>query len=327
MPEARTWGFKQFWNSLKQREAAINPDMKIYARCLRFAVIASALLPFSIPYPAQAQQISQEPVASAKALPEAPEPAFPQQPNAGPQQQQTSPQSQEDGAGGRQTKRILGILPNFRAVSADTHLPPQSPREKFVGFAQDSFDYSGFILAGMVAGVGQIQGSVPEFGSGFPAYGRYYWHSFVDSTSENFWVEFALPVALHQDARYYTLGNRNRVKNHGDGCPSPDASADAAPAAGNCVQYKHNGIVKRAGYALSRVLVTRSDKGGNEFNYSEVVGSGAAAGLSNFYYPASNRGWNKTGQRWALNIGIDGASFVAKEFWPDINHAIFHIKQ
>src|ERR1700722_691871 len=35
--------------------------------------------------------------------------------------------SQEPGEG-KQTKRILGIIPNFRAVSVDTHLPPQTPK-------------------------------------------------------------------------------------------------------------------------------------------------------------------------------------------------------
>src|ERR1700728_984955 len=32
---------------------------------------------------------------------------------------------------GKQTKRILGIVPNFRAVSANVKLPPDSPKEKF----------------------------------------------------------------------------------------------------------------------------------------------------------------------------------------------------
>ena len=39
-----------------------------------------------------------------------------------------------------QTKRILGIIPNFRAVSTDQHLPPQSVKEKFVTATEDSFD-------------------------------------------------------------------------------------------------------------------------------------------------------------------------------------------
>jgi hypothetical protein len=31
-----------------------------------------------------------------------------------------------------------------------------------------------------------------------------------------------------------------------------------------------------------------------------------------------------TATEWGLDIGIDAASFVAKEFWPDINRKLFH---
>ena len=199
---------------------------------------------------------------------------------------------------GRQTKRILGIIPNFRSVSVNVQLPAQSAGEKFKDFAEDSFDYSAFIFDGALAGISQMQGSTPEFHSGAAAYGRYYWHTFADQTDENLWVEFVLPAALREDTRYYTLGRR------GDG--------------GN------NGALKRVGYAFSRALVTRTDSGGRSFNFSEIVGAGAAAGISNCYHPASDRSWTKTGQRWELNIGLDAGTFILKEFWPDINHAIFH---
>jgi hypothetical protein len=56
-----------------------------------------------------------------------------------------APSANQSPEEGKQTKRIFGIIPNFRAVSVDTHLPPQTPKEKFVGFAKDSFDYSSFI--------------------------------------------------------------------------------------------------------------------------------------------------------------------------------------
>jgi hypothetical protein len=212
----------------------------------------------------------------------------------------TSQPSPEQGAKGQQTKRILGIIPNFRSVSVNTYLPPERAKEKFVGFTQDSFDYSSFIFVGMLAGVSQLQNSTPEFKQGVAGYGRYYWHTFVDQTNENLWVGFLLPTALHHDPRYYTLGS---------GTPT-----------------QHNGFMKRTGYALSRVVVTRTDAGGRAFNFSEVVGSGTAAGIANLYYPSSTRGWTKTGQRWVLNVGLDGATFIFKEFWPDINHAIFHTK-
>lgn len=93
---------------------------------------------------------------------------------------------------GKQTKRILGIIPNFRAVSVDTHVPPETPKEKFIGFAHDSFDYSSFIWIGMLAGVSQLKNSTPEFGQGGAGFGRYYWHSFADQADENLWVEFLL---------------------------------------------------------------------------------------------------------------------------------------
>jgi hypothetical protein len=235
-------------------------------------------------------------VAATSQLPDAPTASWEQQTSSSSAQQSPLAESDE----GRQTKRILGIIPNFRSVSANSHLPAQGPKEKFIGFTQDSFDYSSFILVGMLSGVSQFQGSIPEFHTGPPAFARYYWHTFADQTDENLWVDFLLPVALHQDARYYTLGR---------------GTAD-----------KHNGLGKRLGYAFSRLVITRTDSGGSNFNFSEVVGAGAAAGISNLYYPSSNRDWTKTGQRWALSVGIDGATLMFKEFWPDINHAIFHSK-
>jgi hypothetical protein len=195
---------------------------------------------------------------------------------------------------GQQTKRILFVFPNFRSVSVDEKLPPQSAKDKLWTATQDSFDYSSFIFVGGLAGVGFAQNSVPEFGQGAEGYAKYYWHTFVDQTNENYLVEFVLPVALHQDPRYYTLGR--------------------------------GGVLKRAEYAVTRLVITRRDDGTETFNASEVVGSGAAAGISNFYYPSPERTWTKTGQRWALNAGLDGATFLIREFWPNINSAIFHQK-
>jgi len=211
-----------------------------------------------------------------------------------------APSANQETGEGQQTKRILGIMPNFRAVSVDTHLPPETPREKFVGFAKDSFDYSSFIWIGALAGVSQLQNSTPEFGHGAAGFGRYYWHAFADQTNENLWVGFLLPVAFRQDPRYYTLGRRNA--------------------------NGHNGPLKRTGYAVSRLFVTRTDSGGNTFNVSEIGGSGAAAAISNLYYPSSDRTWTKTYQRWLLNVSLDGVTLVFREFWPDINYAIFHRK-
>jgi hypothetical protein len=77
---------------------------------------------------------------------------------------------------------------------------------------------------------------------------------------------------------------------------------------------------------VSRLVITRTDHGNPTPNLAEIVGNGAASGISNFYYPGNERDWTKTGQRWLLQVGIDGVSNLVKEFWPDINDHIFHNK-
>jgi hypothetical protein len=204
------------------------------------------------------------------------------------------PKFDPDDSSAQQTKRILWIMPNYRSVSANTYLPPQRFKEKFWLATQDSFDYSSFIYEGMLAGVAMAGKSEPSFGQGASGYGNYFAHTFADGTIENYMVEAVLPTLTKEDPRYYTLGK--------------------------------GGFFKRTGYAVSRLLVTRKDSGNNTFNLSEVVGAGAAAGISNSYYPAETNVWVKTYQRWLSQMVQDAASNIAKEFWPDINHALFHNK-
>jgi hypothetical protein len=71
-------------------------------------------------------------------------------------------------------------------------------------------------------------------------------------------------------------------------------------------------------------VITRTDSGRETFNISEVVGSGASSGISSLYYPSRERSLENTGKEWGLDVGIDAASFAVKEFWPDIDHYLFH---
>ena len=193
-----------------------------------------------------------------------------------------------------QPKRILYIIPNYRAVSADANVPPLDAKGKFKLFVEDSFDYSTFLYVGFLSGIGMAQKSVPQFSDGADSFARYYYHIFADQAVGNFFTEFALASAFKQDPRYFTLGR--------------------------------GGFLKRTGYALSRLAVTRTDSGGSAINFSEIVGNGAAAGISGLYYPAQYRTWTKTGQRWEEQLALDGVFNVVKEFWPDIRHSVLHQK-
>jgi len=231
---------------------------------------------------AQAQQPSAT-TDGKSSLPDAPTPSVPPA-------QANNPNDQY----GKQPKRILWVVPNYRAVSANTHLPPLSLKSKFWLATQDSFDYSAFIFVGGLAGIAMANNSEPSFKQGAAGYGRYYWHLFVDGAIENYMTEAIVPAATKEDPRYYTMGK--------------------------------GGFIKRTGYAVSRLVITRTDAGKSTFNISEIVGAGAAAGIGNAYYPAQSNPWVKTYQRWGTEVGLDGVFNVLKEFWPDMNQAIFHGK-
>jgi len=190
---------------------------------------------------------------------------------------------------GRQTKRILGIMPNFEAVSANTHPPPMCAMDKFLLTTEGTFDYSSFISVGMQAAALQATNQYKEFHEG---YGRYYWHTFADAVVENYMVGAIFPVVTHEDPRYYTLDR--------------------------------GGFYRRVCYAVSRLWITRKDTGAATFNASEILGSGLAAEVSTNYYPRQERGAGKAAERWASQFLNDGVSNIIQEFWPDIHDKFSH---
>jgi hypothetical protein len=203
-------------------------------------------------------------------------------------------EKKKDDSEGKQTKRMFGVIPNFASVSADTELPPLTARGKFWLATQDSVDYSSFIWAGMQAGQSMALKSYPELGHGAAGYSRYYWRAFADQASGAYFTEAIVPALTHEDPRYFTLG--------------------------------HGGFLRRARYALSRVVLTRTDSGGTSFNFSEIVGNGMEAGLANLYYPPQERSLHNTAVNWASQLEAASLNNLVREFWPDFRHKFLRQK-
>lgn len=82
------------------------------------------------------------------------------------------------------------------------------------------------------------------------------------------------------------------------------------------------------GYSVSRIFITRTDSGGEQFNYSEIFGSAISAGISTYsYHPYADRTLPNTASVWATQVGYDTITIVVKEFWPDIRRKISHKPQ
>lgn len=192
----------------------------------------------------------------------------------------------------QQPKRILGIMPNYRAVSAGAIPPPPTPKQAFKIATQNSFDYSAFAFVGITSALAEWTDAHPQLGEGLPGYGRYYWRGWVDKTDGNYLVVFVLPTVFHEDERYYAKGE--------------------------------GGFLKRAVYAASRVLITPNYQGHETFNASEILGRGMAQGISVSYYPSQSRTAGALAAKYGYALGRDALSNVFREFWPDIATHVLH---
>lgn len=228
-------------------------------------------------------------------------------PNSANQTQSTEPQAQDNAnpttpagvsiqavpVSKQQPKRILGLMPNYRAVSAGAIPPPPTPKEAFKIATQNSFDYSSFAFVGITSGLAFWTEAHPDLGeNGIPALWGYCWRGFVDKASGNYMVIFALPTALHEDERYYAMGEGN--------------------------------FYKRGVYAATRILITPDYHGHNTFNAAEVVGRAISQGVSMSYYPSGDRTIGALAVKYGWAMGRDALTNVFREYWPDIATHVLH---
>ena len=263
--------------------------MELYLRVFLGGVIACA----SLGAIAQEQAIGLRGPAPATTLqgelPDAPEP---QQTDAKDPNSKQAPANEGASKSKQQPKRILGIMPNFRAVSARAIPPPPTPKQSFMLATRNSFDYSSFVFVGLTSMIAEGQDVHPSLGKGVPGFWGYYWRGFVDKTDGNYWVIFALPTVFHQDERYFAKGE--------------------------------GPIWRRAAYASTRVLITPNYHGHNSFNVSELLGRGIAQGISTTYYPSSDTSAGALAEKWGYAIMRDALTATFREFWPDIATHVLH---
>ncbi len=163
---------------------------------------------------------------------------------------------------------------------------PLSGGQKLELAADQSIAPYGLIVAGFTAGISQARNSWPGYGQGAAGYGKRYGATLALNASSDMFGTFLLPSVLRHDPRYF-------------------------------VSAQH-GVVHKVGYAVSRLWITRTDRGGEAFNWSGVLAPLMAESLANTYLPDGERTTEKTFKRYGIHLGINAAADVAKEFWPSI---------
>jgi hypothetical protein len=158
-----------------------------------------------------------------------------------------------------------------------------SPGDKVVLGVKDIFlprAFFGYIIA---ASYSQIVNGQPNYGVDKGAFGERLAAAGVRGATEGLFSDSVFAPILHEDPRYYSEGNRYNP-------------------------------LHRTVYAVTRILVTRTDSGHSTINSSLLMGYALAAGLTNAYYPAENRSFQNTATTFGGALGGQVLGNLLSEF-------------
>ena len=184
-----------------------------------------------------------------------------------------------------ESKRVLFIIPNHRTSPSLQNYEPLTTLEKFKIASDDALDRGTIALAALFGGEAQLTNANRSFGQGAVGFAKYSSSAFGDLAIGDYMTEAVFPTLLHQDPRYFRRGTGSAWS--------------------------------RLGYAMGQIFWTHRDSGGTQFNYSEIIGNSAAVAFSNAYY-RDNRTATHAVSKLGMQLGVDMAGNVLKEFWPEL---------
>jgi hypothetical protein len=179
-------------------------------------------------------------------------------------------------------QRVLGVVPNFY-VTYDHNAVPLASKQKFELAWKTILDPVTFGVTGAIAGIQQAQNDFSGYGQGAQGYAKRFGASYADAVTGTFIGSALLPSLLKQDPRYFYKGSGSKRS--------------------------------RILYAIANSVICKGDNGHWQANYSGILGSLAAGGISNLYYPAKNRdGAELTFENTLIGIGETAAVNLLQEF-------------
>ncbi|MGA9669522.1 MAG: hypothetical protein WBQ94_09955 [Terracidiphilus sp.] len=186
----------------------------------------------------------------------------------------------------RQPSRILGFMPNFRSVSSGAAPHPPGWKYNFKVATQQATDYSSFIFLGITSLTAEGINEHPSLGKGVDGFYAYTWRGFLDKTDGTYLSAWLLPSLLHEDTRFYALGNEHSIPI-------------------------------RALYVISRQGVARTYGGRQTPNIAGLGGKVLTQVVSRTYYPSSATDFSVLATKFGYSVMRDIAFSSIREFYPD----------
>jgi Carboxypeptidase regulatory-like domain len=182
----------------------------------------------------------------------------------------------------QEKQRVFGFIPNFY-VSYVPDAAPLAPRHKFGLAWKSATDPVTFAAVGVVAGFDQAGDRWGAYGQGAQGYAKRFGATYGDVFAGTFIGSAILPSLLKQDPRYFYRGRGSKRS--------------------------------RILYALANSVICKGDNKRWQPNYSSIAGNLAAGGISNLYYPASDRNGMGTVLTTALiRLGETAVANIFQEF-------------
>lgn len=208
-------------------------------------------------------------------------------------QSPAAPESPQSSAAKGSPGHIFWVFPAFN-VNYGEKFRPLTPREKFDEWLPGVYDPEGLGVYAVESATLEYSSSdgFCGYGKGWDGYGKCFGSMELDANISSFFGDFLFPVIMHQDPRYFRLGQGS--------------------------------FGARLFYAVSRVFITHADSGRWVFYSSALSGTVLAAAASNLYYPRQDRGFGSSLDRAGIDLGDTALYNVSAEFWPDIKHKLYH---
>lgn len=209
-----------------------------------------------------------------------------------------------------QSQRVLRVLPQF-GVTSRQDAPALSSREKAHLFLKSAFDPASISVVGLQAALSQAEDEFPAYRQGASGYGKRFGAALADELDAGFWSNYAYPVLLKEDPRYFRRGEGS--------------------------------LRGRIAYSIKQEFVCHTDNGGRSFNFSNILGAFTSGAIANLYYPGNTlirtipasstspaipvyqneRGLELTVSRASIAVGYGIIGGMFDEFWPDLQARLF----
>ena len=276
-------------NTLKS--APRTPQSALYAAALCLLVSAAPL--------AAAQQIgSASPVTvllAEAALPDAPS-SLRDAPNALPESSSSLDLRRTGQARTATTRASQPMASNTdKYIAPGQTVPRLTAGNKVVLGIKDAISPFSFIGWAAAAGYSQGTDGSPNYGTDGKAFAQRFGAAAARATSEGIFSDSLLSPVLHEDPRYYRMG----------------------PG--------HN-FFKRAAYAATRTLITRTDSGKATPNLALLGGNLAGSYLTKAYYPDLNTSNTEVLKTFGGSVGGSALGFAVSEFLSGALN-VFHISK